>query len=522
MTASSFGPLRAFPRALCRVLLLTLASTLAAQATNPAYLADMPSIDRVKAQIQGKDATDTAARQVAVLTYLQEYIKRIAHNKNPRAPLTPDEQRIYAAYWTAANQIQQDYNKAHTPAEAKAFDTLQFNYTLNNGDQWSRALIGPQTAAAYTSTLKDTDARQQAHVDSINRANAQVKAAASSSGAGGNTNDPTTLAARRCAELGGTTGGCATKSFGQGLLAMVGGQEISDVADSVDPVGVYLSGVYSGNGASLNFAVNAAQIGCGKLAPDPHGYNLRRTASGIQVTVSNSPAPIVLAMRPDGSLVGPGTLQVSGRVITGYNSSTTMLVHQDGSEASGCNGAYGSCRTTSSTPIYAPSTARCNFATLAAPAPAHQATGAAADDGSMLGGLMGFASTVMTLADPGLRMNGKFLSPTGLIVDFEGDAVTLDCGQAHVKAPYTVQNAPGEFHISVNNPGGPFTLTLAPDNTLRGSGSTIVNGRLYTSIDNSGNVSFRPTSATCSVNTFSSKSSAEYRALIASPPAPGR
>ena len=69
-----------------------------AQTTNPAYLADMPSVDRVKAQIQGKDPTDTAARQVAVFTYLQEYIKRIAYNKDPRANLTPDEQRTYAAY----------------------------------------------------------------------------------------------------------------------------------------------------------------------------------------------------------------------------------------------------------------------------------------------------------------------------------------------------------------------------------------------------------------------------------------
>ena len=79
-----------------------------------------------------------------------------------------------------------------------------------------------------------------------------------------------------------------------------------------------------------------------------------------------------------------------------------------------------------------------------------------------------------------------------------------------------------QFRISISNPGGPFTLTLAPDNTLRGSGSTTVNGRIFASMDNSGNVSFRPVSATCSVNTFTSKSPAEYRALITNPPAPGR
>src|SRR6185437_13182748 len=112
-----------FCRSLCSALFLVLTVctlSTAAQTTNPAYLADMPSVDRVKAQIQGKDATDTAARQVAVFTYLQEYIKRINYNKNPRGTFSADEQRVYRAYWTAADQIMKDYNKTHTPEEAKA------------------------------------------------------------------------------------------------------------------------------------------------------------------------------------------------------------------------------------------------------------------------------------------------------------------------------------------------------------------------------------------------------------------
>src|SRR6201996_7167191 len=218
-----------------------------AQTPTPAYLADMPSSDRVKAQIQGKDATDTAARQVAVFTYLQEYIKRIAYNKDPRANFTPDEQRIYASYWTAADQITKDYNKTHTPQEAKAFDTLQFNYTLNNANTWIKGLIGPQTATAYNGATSDLAARQKAHIDSINRANEQAKSAAASSstaGPGGLSNDPTAVATRRCAELGGTTGGCATKSFGRGLMAMVGADKISDELGIDQAVGVYLSGNY--------------------------------------------------------------------------------------------------------------------------------------------------------------------------------------------------------------------------------------------------------------------------------------
>lgn len=528
MTSLWFGPSLFSSLRCCRALLLilgTLTLSAIAQTTNPAYLADMPSVDRVKAQIQGKDPTDTAARQVAVFAYLQEYIKRIAYNKDPRANYTADELRVYRAYWTAGDQITKDYNKTHTPEEAKAFDTLQFNYTLNNGDQWSRQLIGPQSAAAYTGTLNEMGARQKAHVDSINRANEEAKAAAASGSNGANSkwNDPTAVATRRCAELGGTTGGCATKSFGQGLMNMIGAQEITDTAESAGHAGVYLSGGWAGSGSTgaVGFDVNTAQVACGKLVPEPLAYKLQRTPSGVQVFVSSSPN-MTFAMRPDGSLVGPGLVTISGKIIVGYSNSTSTLVHQDGSEAWGCNGAYGSCRTTTSTPIYRPATARCSFAALGAPKPQHLQQGAAADDGSMIGGLTGFMTSILTAADPGLRMNGKFLSPTGLILDFEGDAVTLDCGQAHVKAPYTVQNTPNEFRISVNNSSGPFVLTLAPDGTLHGSGSTTVNGRLLVNLDANSNAVFHPVSATCNVNTFSSKSPAEYRALISNPPTPGR
>ena len=498
-----------FRRPLRSALLLvaSCAFSVFAQTTNPAYLADMPSVDRVKAATQGTDPTDTLERQVAVFTYLSQYINRI---KKPSAPYTPDESRVKFSYDSAAYQIQQDYNKTHTQAENGAFDNKQFNYMLNNGDEWARKLIGPQSAAAYTSTLNDLSTRQKAHVDAINKANEDAKNAAASNG--GSSNDPTVVAARRCAELGGTTGGCATKGLGAGMLALVGGDQLTDQLDAMQTIGVYLSGGWAGNGAGIGFEVGNAKLACGKLVPEPYAYKLQRTSSGVQVFVSSSPN-MTFAMRPDGSLVGPGYVTVSGKIIVGYNNSTTTVP--------GCTAAYGACTRTVSTPIYAPATARCNFATLAAPTPTHQATGAAANDGTFGGGLFSFFSSIVTTPDPGIRMNGKFLSPSGLILDFEGDAVTMDCGPAHIKAPYTVQNAPSQFSISVSNPSGPFALTVASDNTLHGSGSTTVNGKLYQSINN-GEITFRPVSATCAVNTFTSKSPAEYKALISNPPPPGR
>ena len=93
----------------------------AAQATNPAYIAEMPSVDKVKAAITGSDPTDTLARQVAVFGYLSQFIQRMKYHRGYSVPFTPDEQRVKGSYDLAAYQISQDYEKSHTPDQAKAF-----------------------------------------------------------------------------------------------------------------------------------------------------------------------------------------------------------------------------------------------------------------------------------------------------------------------------------------------------------------------------------------------------------------
>src|SRR6185369_17848588 len=55
-----------------------------AQTTSADYTNDLPSVERVKAEIKGSDPTDTLARQVAVFTYLQSYIDRIKSNRSQR------------------------------------------------------------------------------------------------------------------------------------------------------------------------------------------------------------------------------------------------------------------------------------------------------------------------------------------------------------------------------------------------------------------------------------------------------
>jgi hypothetical protein len=87
---------------------------------------------------------------------------------------------------------------------------------------------------------------------------------------------------------------------------------------------------------------------------------------------------------------------------------------------------------------------------------------------------------------------------------FDNGYVTLDCGKAHVNAPYTVENTASGFVVHVQNGGGAFLLAVAPDTTLRGSGSTIVSGKLVSSIQGE-NVSFAPHAESCSVGSFAPK-----------------
>src|SRR5258708_1139771 len=113
------------------VFLLCGSIVVLAQAAGSDYTQDLPSVERVKAEIKGSDPTDTLARQVAVFTYLQTYIERIKYNRTVRGEYTPGEARARAAYSLAAYQISQDYAKTHTPEQAAAFERLHGQYEMN-------------------------------------------------------------------------------------------------------------------------------------------------------------------------------------------------------------------------------------------------------------------------------------------------------------------------------------------------------------------------------------------------------
>jgi len=509
------------PVILLAALLCLLCSSILvlAQATSSDYTNDLPSVERVKAEIKGSDPTDSLARQVAVFTYLQAYIDRIKSNRNYRGNFTPGEQRMWNAYRNAAYQMSQEYAKTHTPAEADAFERLHGRYEMDGAfrQDWSKRLMGPQSASAYKDAeagLKAAgDRRYQQEMQQYRQDRAAQQAAdRQMNGNQGLSDDPTAVATRRCLELGGSSAGCVGKGLTAGFKDLIGfGAEAEESLMGPGRAGVVLKGFYK-NAATvtaLNFDEGGVSInGCGKLVDDSHNYSIEKRSGSVRITIDNEPNPIVLNMRPDGGLVGPGLIDVKGRIIVGYFTST----HYENGVATG----------TTSTPDYRPAMGRCVVGSLVKPpnpkpAPASEQS---ANDASAIGMLTGMLGTfVPDAGEVGLRMTGRF-GGGNLLLDFRGNSLVLDCGQAHVRQLYTVENTSNALLIHVQNSGGPFTLALQPDNSLIGSGSTTINGRLVTGM-NGDNVTFAPRAETCDVGRFNPKTGAmATTSVTTAPPAP--
>src|SRR5437764_2858470 len=523
------------PKAQAAALALMCSSPGSGQGTQADYTNDLPSVERVKAEIKGSDPTDALARQVAVFTYLVSYIDRIKYNRTVTGNFTPGEQKMWGAYRLAAYQMSQDYAKTHTPAEAAAFERLHGQYEMNDVfyKDWSKRLIGPQSAAAYKGAEAGLAAAgqkqyQQEMADYKRDSAAQQAADKQIYGTQGLSNDPTAVATRRCLELGGSNAGCLGKGFKSGFMDLIGfGEKEQESFIGAGGAGVVLSGIYKNGATTTSLAFNGPVSidGCGKLVSDPHQYTIDKRSGSVRITVENEPNPIVLTLRADGGLTGPGLVDVKGRIISGYHTVTTTQMI-DGYRASPdqCNGP---CQTVSQVPDYSPAMARCVIGSLAMPpAPKPAPAGAQPADNS---GMLGLITGLTDMMDPGggaslvggggLRMTGKYGGGTRLL-DFSGNSLVLDCGQAHVRATYTVEHAPTTFLVHVQNPGGPLILALQPDNSLRGAGSTTVNGKLVTGM-NSDDVAFAPHSETCDVGTFRPKTGATAATSVATAtPAP--
>jgi hypothetical protein len=475
-------------------LLCLSASSALAQAASADYTADLPSVQKVETQLQGTDPTDTAARQVAVFEYLQVYIQRIRDGRQYNGPYTPGELKLRTDYAQAQYDLTQNFTKAHTPDELKTFQQKEGNYSVNNALDWIKQLEGTQAADTYKGTEAIFAASHAAFEEKtqqdLKQFNSSLSGGSSNSddsllgglfGGGGGAPD---AGQKRCLELGGAYKDCM--GLIDTLTKLIGG----DTNEIPSLNGVVLAATYHSRtdlpGLMFKDDGNAALQKCGSLVDDDHTYTIRKSGSTTQFVLNNEPDPIILTLRSDGSLSGPGSISVKGNIITGYHNQYVCT--------------NGTC-TTNSTPVYSPKIDRCTLTSLALQPPPPPPPPQAKQTG-LLGGItdmMGGDSTFVPIY--GFRMTGVYAEASGLKLQFNNNNVTLDCGQAHVNVPYTIDTAQSQFIVHVQNGGGAFLLTVAPDNTLRGSGTTTVSGKLVSAM-NGESVSFTPHSESCAVGTF--------------------
>ena len=492
------------------------------QPASSPYLTEMPSVDKVKSTIQGTTPDDTLARQVAVLTYLQQIVERMEPPNRRYGVTTPDEQRIMSAYSLAAYQMSQAYAKAHTPEQANEFERLHGRYEMNGTffNEWFSALFTPEFRAAYKDAVAGRFAKYSAHVaqeqQQYEQATARQKAAAAQQA----NQNAGNAALQACLESGRSQAQCLGDNLHKEFMQMEG--PLFGV--NRRPTGLRMGGSYTTGRFTIAFDAWMATLACGggslKLP-----YAVRLAGNRLTIDVQRPAKPMDFMMRPDGNLAGPGPFDMpvlvqaansGGRAPT-YQTETHTTTQQTQIPAADVpNHAIGEVQqngmeysvtqqttTTTSEPAWpapqytapgAIKNVRCDAA-LMRPTSTYSASEA-------LTQLMGGQPSKLPQLPPGLRLSGTYAAPGGVRIEFRDDSATLQCGEAHVAEAYAVQDSGGRITVRVQNGSQPLMLALQPNGALTGSGSVQVNGRVIAG--RRGNeILYAPRTASCNIGTMS-------------------
>ena len=470
---------------------------------NPPYLSGMPAIDKIKREIQGKDPTDTLARQVAVFNEMPLVTQRFLIADRHRYDATPDEQRVCGQYLLAAKELEDGYKKTHTPAEAQEFFRLHGRYEEDSTffrDMFK--LFSPAFMDEYRKVDRSANEWYQAHLEEEKRigqgpTDAEIAQAKAAQANKGNSpfvrNDPGTVAARRCVELGGSDLECVGKGLSTGFadLLGMGGLSLDTITKSARN-GLVIAGVYqSQNGVFFRFGDDEATLAsCGRLIDLPLHYTVTRQGGTLLIQLANSPKPFTAALGPDGNLTGPGPTDVQGQIITGYRHYTAYKRRvSDNTIVQGSQHDVAE-------PIYGPKLERCTIGPLHSTGPVPST-----DLMPALTSVMTGDNSKVKTTPAGPRMSGAYQNPGGLKIQFASEAAIIDCGEAHVASAYNVTNDASALRITLNKAGGPLTLTLQPNGTLTGPPTTEVEGRVVSgSTDNA--ITFAPRHAQCPATTL--------------------
>ena len=471
---------------------------------NPPYLNSLPSAETVEKLIQGSDATDTLARQVAVFNILKERIQRhIATDKSRPFRATPDEDKVSYAYSYAAWELEEGYKKAHSKEEAAAFAQAHGRYesTWDMDKEIDRKLLSASAVAEDRADVRKMSDQLKAHNDAIIRQTEEYKARAAAAAADPHgrmvmSDDPTSVTMRRCLELGGSQLECFGKGFSKGMFAMLGVD--NEVLFGTKPRhnGLAIGSAYQGtNGILLAFSEDTVGIrGCGGLTTAGGSYTVTPRGKEYVIQVLSKPRPFVVTLGAEGNMTGPGPTDIEGLVQVGEKHYTVTTRRVSDWQIVGSHDQV--------EPVYADRIERCTIG------PNLRSTGPAAS-GDMTNlvttmfAAMGNKSAQKEVKTypAGVRMLGAYTDAGGLKITFALEGAVLDCGEAHAGRQYVVQNDGTSVRVVIDNVGTPIMLSLRPDGSLLGNGITNVDGRMMTGMAGT-EVTYKPVHTSCPVGSL--------------------
>jgi hypothetical protein len=490
----------------------------------PAYLVEFPNPYRVvQGMLIGKPP-ENVVRSIGAFYQLSEIIRALAGSR----ALTPDEQKFIDDYSRIqAEMVQaaikkfpgQQFDPASNPYRFKRTDP-RFGFegipvwttylTPGMQDAFARLVGGNDDQYAMAVNRQKRAATQKVD-DDIRAADAEAHYA----------KDPGSVATRHCVESGRSEVECLGEGLKVGVQDLFGKNPLKGIAPEI-PAGLRLTGAYSGGNFGLRFSQNNVIVGCGALIEQAYPYTIQRSATQISVTVPISPKPLLLSYR-DGKLLGPGPIDVAGRVVIGRavdhastsyemqtQTSTSQQqiaaadvgnyamgeVHQNGMEYSVDQQTSSTNWTPTTQHHYevptAPKTERCSVGILPATSANDSISGA-------LTQVLGSKGSKSANTVPGLRLNGTYAKPRGLTIEFRDDSATLECGESFSSEAYTLLWEGSQLVVNFQNSTGPLSLVLQPNGALTGSGEVNVAGRRAVQ-GSGGGIDYQPRNASCSVD----------------------
>jgi hypothetical protein len=481
------------------ILFVTFSFPVTAQTTNPRWISEMPAPERILREIKGKDAADTAERQMGAFKHLMEIIDSMAYGLEHRFmpnKATPDETRIKDLYWRAYAEV---WYKAKNKNDIY----------IHDGDLHDEMMEKFFSKGFRELYLKSDN----------NRAAIYEKHRKESAG------EVFTVGPKNQPPVEGVE-----DLLRSGLKKLSNSLEPEPVTPGLSLRGFYKTPKFYANFWSERFM----QVGCSGVNRNS-SYTLERKGAQILVHIENDGDTVTLAFRPDLALVGPGPLAIHGFVPGGSTTVTTpgearqvttttqvemnrtdvMSAGQQQNATQTGAQTYSVPQTTTSTEYtpptttttpapFIPKTVRCMAGTIT-PEPAAKPSNAPKEEST---GLLKVVVDALGGEDVyvpnGLRMAGTYYGQGGANIEFLDHKAIVGCNVTRDENPYTVAFRNGEVIVNVEGAGAPLAFKLNLDGTLVGNGATIpIYGQKLVGKNQQGDPVYASSSDTCAYGTLS-------------------